>query len=148
MPPPHDEGPGGHRGLDVEQTHEHADKDRLPLGDVTRAAARRVGRFVWERALRTDTSIPWETRAVGLLLATYMDEDGSNAFPSVGDNNRGPAAGKAWTTLTGRSRSVLLGHLAVLRDSGYLQVVKRRGSSSERLATLPHTSGPSDPTKS
>jgi len=51
-----------------------------PLLAIVDGCPAPVDRFAWERAVR-QLALGKETKAVGLMLATYTDQDGGNAFP-------------------------------------------------------------------
>jgi hypothetical protein len=93
----------------------------------------RAGRFDWERALR-DSDLPTTTKAVCLLLGTYMSPDGGDARPSVSTMCR-------QLDLT---RSTVHEHLARATAAGWLASIEATGRVTVRLATLPDLSGQPD----
>lgn len=92
-------------------------QDGLALPDLSP-----IGRFEWERALR-GWHLPPSTKLVGLVLATYANQDGSSIRPTQAQVARD----------TGLGVRAVRKHLAVLRDD--LSVIERthRGSSSGRV---------------
>jgi hypothetical protein len=98
----------------------------------------RAGRWTWERALRERSATEGLTptaQHVALMMSTYADPAGEGIWPSI-------------TTLcaaTGRGRSVVNSALRELRDSGWIEQV-RRGSgmarkTSEYRLRVPPVSG-------
>jgi hypothetical protein len=67
-------------------------------------------RFRWERMFRENADLPSTTMLVGYALATWMDDDGTNAWPGLRKL-------KAATALGERAVSK---HLAALVSSGWL----------------------------
>lgn len=82
-----------------------------------------IGRFEWEQSLRM-LAVPWPTKSLGLLLATYADKNGTNIHP--GEEHLARVTG-----LTVRSVRM---HLAALRERYYLLERTDRGSAGGRRA--------------
>ena len=67
-------------------------------------------RFRWERAFRENCGLPASTRLVGLVVATFMDDDGTDAWPGLVTLSR----------CCGLGQRAVSKHLAVLVESGWL----------------------------
>jgi hypothetical protein len=85
--------------------------------------------FQWQRALR-DSGLPPGTRGVALMLSTWMNPDGTNAYPGAG--LLADAVG-----INVRNTRI---HLARLEAAGWLGVAERgngRGRATEYNAVIP-----------
>ena len=80
-----------------------------------------VGRFEWEQSLRM-LGIPWETKAFGLLLATYAASDGDRIHPGEERLARD----------TGMSERTVRRQLTALRETYYLIERTARGADAGR----------------
>jgi hypothetical protein len=67
---------------------------------------------LWQRAIRDDATLSAHERAAALVLSTYSDPDGSNAYPGVETIARGAGIG----------RSTAFRALSRLADLGWLEV--------------------------
>ncbi|HET9892611.1 MAG TPA: hypothetical protein VFQ42_19135 [Mycobacterium sp.] len=94
-------------------------------------------RFRWERAVRK-AGIPMHVKGFALLIATYMNADGSNARPSS----------KRLIEDTGYSRQRVFELLAEAESAGWLVTVKVAGKPSERRPSMPSTAPGEDGTLS
>lgn len=88
----------------------------------------RVGKWAWEHAIRDSDLVP-HARLLCLTLSTYMDVDGSNAFPSV----------DTIATSMGLSKAAAHRAKATAASSGYLIEEKGggRGRSTRYFAAVP-----------
>lgn len=92
-------------------------------------------RFVWERAVR-QSELAWHLKSFLLLLATYMDADGSNCRPSAPE----------LCAVTKRSRQRVFEWIGEVEAAGWLRSVARPGRTTVRVPRLPdaRTGDPSD----
>jgi hypothetical protein len=86
----------------------------------------RNARFVWERALR-DGGAPRYLMGFLLLIGTYMDNDGTNALPSV----------PKLATQFGLSQQRVFELFKEAEATGWMLTRKRPGKPSERLPATP-----------
>lgn len=84
-------------------------------------------RFVWERKLRDDTTVPRHVKGFLLLIGTYMNNDGTSAIPSTAK----------LTAQFGLSRQRVFELLGEAEASGWLLTRARPGKPSERLPATP-----------
>lgn len=75
-----------------------------------------MGRFDWERILRR-LILPWDVKAVGLLMATWADADGSRIRPGI----------EVLTVSSGRSERTVRRLVGKLRNLGLIEVTSRGG---------------------
>lgn len=94
-----------------------------------------LDRFEWERLLR-DMELPSAQKLVGYALATYVNGDGSSAYPGV------PGLVKA----TGLHRATVIRALSEMERSGLITVHFRGGSKGVQrgLATIYQLAAPVD----
>ncbi|MDX3661254.1 helix-turn-helix domain-containing protein [Streptomyces sp. ID05-26A] len=85
-----------------------------------------VGRFMWERSVR-QSELAWHLKSFLLLLATYMDADGSNCRPSAPE----------LCAVTKRSRQRVFEWIRELEAAGWLRSVARPGKATLRVPRLP-----------
>jgi hypothetical protein len=95
----------------------------LPLGHQVTG---RNARFVWERALR-DGGAPRYLMGFLLLIGTYMNNDGTNAMPSV----------PTLATQFALSQQRVFELFKEAETTGWLITRKRPGKPSERLPATP-----------
>lgn len=90
--------------------------------------SRRLDRGPWLDRLRS-SSLPFGTRGVLAILATYMDPDGGGAFPSL----------DTLAEACGLSRRHVTNHLRPALDAGWLQRTSSRGpgASTRYFAAAP-----------
>jgi predicted ArsR family transcriptional regulator len=95
-------------------------------------------RYQWERAIRCMEILPPARKLVALVLATYANNDGTNARPGEGRLAQN----------CGISERAVRGHLAALRDLGLI-VRTFQGSSAgrQKLADSYDLNMPSDSTR-
>ncbi|WP_032376790.1 helix-turn-helix domain-containing protein [Rhodococcoides fascians] len=100
-----------------------------PLFDLE-DGAQPVGRFDWERVIRRVT-VPPQAMFLGLVLATYANEDGSRVHPGTHRLAR----------VMGVSVPTVKRGLSVLRETGFIQRVKQgnrwANQSDEYQLTVP-----------
>lgn len=105
------------------------------VGDVPEQAERvsrtrmsgKDARFVWERTLRSDSTMPRHLKGFLLLVGTYMSNNGRDAMPSVA------RLAEQFRLLPSRVFELL----AEAERLGWIETQKRPGKPSERLPAIP-----------
>lgn len=93
----------------------------------------------WRDAVR-DSSLPVHVKAVALVLSTYFDADGADAYPSIATLSQGASVARM-TVVRAIRKLEVVGFLVVRRGRG-------RGSSHYRAAIAVHPVNHSDATDS
>jgi hypothetical protein len=78
-----------------------------------------LDRFEWERLIR-ELPFPLAVKCTAYALATYVNGDGSNAWPGIGRLVRA----------TGSSRSTVIRSLSALEGQGFIRAVARGGGKA------------------
>jgi Helix-turn-helix domain len=89
-------------------------------------------RFAWERALRADRTLPWHVQGFLHFLASYMDADGKNAYPSV----------VRLAVESGSSQATVYRLLQEAESAGFVVSERSPGKPSARFPATPNPSHP------
>lgn len=76
-----------------------------------------VGKFEWEKGIRDYSDLPAGARHIALTLATWMDAETGEAYPSL----------VVLAAASGRAKSTVIRNLAILSDKGFLDWRKGGG---------------------
>jgi hypothetical protein len=99
-----------------------------------KGSRRAATRWEWERALRSDTTVPWHLKSFLLLIGTWMDGTGANAKPSAA------TLGKA----SKLSRQRVFELLRDAETTGWIRTEGVNGHRKERVPCIPNPSDTSD----
>ncbi|HWO61156.1 MAG TPA: hypothetical protein VNO31_14105 [Umezawaea sp.] len=102
--------------------------------ESTGGPRRAESRWQWERALRSDTTVPWHLKSFLLLIGTWMDGSGANAKPSAA----------ALSEACERSRQRVFELLRDAEESGWIRTEGVNGQRKERVPYIPNPSDRSD----
>ena len=95
--------------------------------------SKKIAVFNWRQAVLADPELPTFSRAIALVISTYMNDYHDTSWPAIKTIREQLNIG---------SNSTVIKYVKILADAGYLTVTKRFGNSNIYTAQFPSITPP------